>query len=197
MASKQPIRRTTPTARPRQQAAPPEFVAFFRAQYPKLKMTAMSLGASPEEADEAAASAMKEVYLRWDHIEAPLAYGKRAALSNFLKAKERDRNRQRAEQDAEAHRDRIIDHAGLNVWEDEQWVTQILGSLPAAQREALALVFDDFGPTEIARLLGKTPEAIRQNLRAARERLKMTLLDQDRVTQRPSLPAEPATEGGP
>lgn len=74
---------------------------------------------------------------------------------------------------------------------------QILSSLPPAQREVLALVVDGFTPVEIARMLGGTAVAVRQNLRAARVKLTMTLLEQDRVTQRSSHPPEPATVGGP
>jgi hypothetical protein len=37
-------------------------------------------------------------------------------------------------------------------------------------------------------MLGKTADAVRQNLHAARTRLTLALLDQDRVTQRSSTP---------
>ena len=67
---------------------------------------------------------MEEVFRRWDQIDAPLAYGKKAALSNFYKEKERglDRTRGRLKQGAEARRDGACD-PGLNVWENRQWVT--------------------------------------------------------------------------
>jgi DNA-directed RNA polymerase specialized sigma24 family protein len=196
---KQAMARTEPSPGPVQAAAPPEFVAFFRAEYRTLMVVVMFVGATFEEADEAAASAMEEVLRRWDQIDAPLAYGKRAALSNFYKEKDRglDRIRQRLKQGAEARRDGAVD-ASMNVWEDQQWVMQVLGSLPPAQGEALALVVDGFTPTEIARLLGKTADAVRQNLHAARARLTLALLDQDRGAQRsghpPSQPRKEAHE---
>jgi RNA polymerase sigma factor (sigma-70 family) len=199
VVDKQAIARTKLSPEAVQPAAPPAgFVAFFRAEHRKLMAVVMSVGATLEEAEEAAASAMEEVLRRWDQIGAPLAYAKQAALSSFYKEKERglDRTRQRLKQGAEARRDGAGD-AGLNVWEDRQWVMQILGSLPPAQREVLALVVDGFTPAEIARLLGKTPDAVRQNLCAARARLARALLDQDRVPQRSSPPPKQATEGGP
>ena len=190
MVEKHAIARTTPSPAAGQQAPPPqEFIRFFRAEYRRLMVTVMSVGATREEADEAAASAMEEVLRRWDRIEAPLAYGKRAALSNFFKEKERglDRIRGRLMQGAEAQRDGAGD-AGLNVWEDTEWVMQILSSLPPAQRDVLALAVDGFALAEVARLLGKTGDAVRQNLHAARTRASLALLDQDQVTQRPSRP---------
>jgi len=158
----------------------------------------MSVGATFEEADEAAAAAMEEVLRRWDQIDAPLAYGKRAVLNSFFKEKERglDRIRQRLQQGCEARRDGAAG-AGLSVWEDAQWVMQILSSLPPAQREVLALVVDGFTPAEIAQLLGKTADAVRQNLCAARARLTLTLPDHSRDTKHSGAPARPATEGGP
>lgn len=199
MVDNQAIARTEPSPRTGQPAAPPAgFVAFFRAEYRKLMATAMSVGATFEEADEAAAAAMEEVLRRWDQIDAPLAYGKRAVLSSFFKEKERglDRIRQRLQQGCEARRDGAAD-AGLSVWEDGQWVMQILSSLPPAQREVLALVVDGFTPAEIAQLLGKTADAVRQNLCAARARLTLALPDHNRDTKHSGAPARPATEGGP
>jgi DNA-directed RNA polymerase specialized sigma24 family protein len=66
------------------------------------------------------------------------------------------------------------------VWEQQEWVTMLLKSLPCAQREVLACAFDSFTPREIARLLGRTDAAVRQNLYAARKRLASYLADAGR-----------------
>ena len=190
VVDKQSIAQAKPSSEAGQQAAPPpEFAVFFQAEYRKVMMAVLSVGASPDEADEAAASAMEEVLRRWDQIDTPLAYAKQAAVSNFVKEKQRglDRVRGRLLQGAEARRDGACD-AGLSVWEDRQWVMQILSSLPPAQQEALALVVDGFLPVEIGQMLGKTADAVRQNLHAARGRLALALHDQDRVTQGSSHP---------
>jgi hypothetical protein len=108
VVDKQAIARTEPPPETGQQPAPPpDFAAFFRAEYRTLMAVVMSVGATFGEADEAAEAAMEEVFRRWDQIDAPLAYGKKAALSNFYKEKERglDRTRGRLKQGAEARRD--------------------------------------------------------------------------------------------
>jgi RNA polymerase sigma-70 factor (ECF subfamily) len=159
--------------------------------------TVIYAGATETEADEAAAAAMEEVLRRWDQVSSPRAYARKAAVSHFLKEKERgnDRIRHRLVGLAEARQDGALD-SGLAVWEDGQWVEQLLSSLPAAQREVMAFIVDGFGPSEVAALLGKTPEAVRQNLKAARSRLTFMLLDQDGgslslVTSSSSLRKEP------
>jgi DNA-directed RNA polymerase specialized sigma24 family protein len=61
------------------------------------------------------------------------------------------------------------------VWEDQEWVVQVLSSLPAGQRAVMALVVDGFTPAEIAVRLGRSPAAVRQCLMAARRRLRETV----------------------
>jgi RNA polymerase sigma-70 factor (ECF subfamily) len=61
------------------------------------------------------------------------------------------------------------------LWEDGQWVIQLLESLPPKQAEVMVLVVDGLAPVDIAGLLGRTPEAVRQNLMEARKRLKRAL----------------------
>jgi RNA polymerase sigma-70 factor (ECF subfamily) len=196
VADNQAIARTESVPQAGQQApSPAEFGDFFTTHFRTLTVVVMAIGATADEAEEAAASAMEEVFRRWDQIATPLAYGKRAALSNFKKEKERglDRIRERLAQGAEARRDGANDD-GLNVWEDRQWVMQFLSSLPAAQREALALVVDGFTPAEIACLFGRTPEAVRQSLRGARSRLQAHL-GRDRTAQTAGhSPSQPRKE---
>ena len=64
---------------------------------------------------------------------------------------------------------------GPNVWEEWQWVKQMLSTLPPAQREVVELILAEMDASEIADLLGKTPAAIRQNLAHARKRLRANL----------------------
>jgi DNA-directed RNA polymerase specialized sigma24 family protein len=60
---------------------PAGFEDFFRDAYRKLLAAAMYLGATRDEAEDAAASAMMEVFRRWDEISDPLAYARKAATS--------------------------------------------------------------------------------------------------------------------
>lgn len=137
----------------------------------------MYAGATWHEADEAAQVAMQEIMRRWCELDHPLAYARRATISNVVKAKTRDLDRDRRqlvkrnEGTPEGRED-----PGLTVWCDHEWVVQILETLPAGQRDVMAFIIDGFTPTEIASLLGRSPAAVRQSLHAARLRLKTALL---------------------
>jgi RNA polymerase sigma factor (sigma-70 family) len=155
-------------------AAPLGFEDFFRSAYRKLVACVMYLGATKDEAEDAVAASMTEVLRRWEEIGDPLAYARTATRSNFIKEKTRsDRLIRRLIERGEiacGYQD-----AGLTVWEDGQWVKQLLDSLPQAQREAITGFMDEYSHVEIARLLGKDPAAVRQNFRAARRRLMVAL----------------------
>lgn len=51
----------------------------------------------------------------------------------------------------------------------------LLKALPPAQREVVACMIDTFTLQEIAQMLGKTEATVRQNLCAARKRLRSYL----------------------
>lgn len=90
---------STPTPRvERRNAAPDGFTDFYRGGYRELIKAAMYAGATPHEADEATAAAMKEVLRRWGELDDPLAYARRAVVSNFVKEKTRNLDRVRRRQ---------------------------------------------------------------------------------------------------
>jgi RNA polymerase sigma factor (sigma-70 family) len=148
------------------------FEELFRDAYQALLRDAIFAGGSPHEAEDAVSAALEEVLRRWDRIDNPRAYARKATISILIKNKERGQQR---------IRDRIIQRGeypigpdtdpGLTVWEEQEWVMQLLESLPPAQREVLACMVDLFPRKEIAQLLGKTDAAVRQNLCAARKSL--------------------------
>jgi RNA polymerase sigma factor (sigma-70 family) len=192
------LAQATPTPRAEHRATPPEgFTDFFRARYRELLRAAMYAGATRHEADEATATAMKELLRRWGELDDPLAYARRAVVSNFVKEKTRNLDRVRRRQveqhagTAEGRKD-----PGLTVWEDRQWVIQLLDSLPAGQRNVMAFIVDGFTPTEIAALLGRSPAAIRQSLRDARLRLIEALQRERAAEQAPLLHFSPARKEG-
>jgi len=161
---------------------PAGFSAFFREHHRYLIQTAMYAGATRQEARLAAQDAMTDVLKRWSDIGNPVAYARQAVLSCFLKARRDGLDRIRIKQvrhGAGTPAARLDQN--LTAWEDKQWVCQLLDSLPPKQREVMALVVDGFEPSDIAALLGRSPEAVRQNLREARTRLKQTL-EEDQVT---------------
>lgn len=153
----------------------------------------MYAGATRQEADEATAAAMREVLRRWGELDDPLAYARRAVVSNFIKERTRNLDRVRRRQvehgagTAEGRSD-----ANLTVWEDREWVLQMLRSLPPGQRAVMAFIVDGFTPTEISVLLGRSPEAIRQSLHDARLRLKAALQRDASDQQEPRPSTNPA-----
>jgi RNA polymerase sigma factor (sigma-70 family) len=157
-------------------AVPPGFEDFFRSAYRKLVACVMYLGATKDEAEDAVAASMAEVLRRWAEISDPLAYARTATRSNFIMEKSRpgrliSRLVERGEVAYE------YQDAGLTVWEDSQWVKQLLDTLSPAQREAMTGFMDEYSHAEVARLLGKDPAAVRQNFQAARRRLTLALCE--------------------
>ncbi|WP_305786015.1 RNA polymerase sigma factor [Symbioplanes lichenis] len=154
-----------------------EFVAFFRVGYQPLLRTVMYFGASGDQAEDAAQAAMIEVGQRWSAIQHPQAYAQKAAISHLIRIKNKealDRERvQQACQGTDLSMGRLDPH--LTLWEDSEWVKQLLDGLPPKQREVMSFVIDGFQPAEIAILLGRSSDAVRQNLMEARLRLMKEL----------------------
>jgi RNA polymerase sigma factor (sigma-70 family) len=150
----------------------PDFEAFFRVTYKPLVHEVVFAGGDLHQAEDAVSAAMTEVFQRWSGISNPRAYARRAAISHLIKSKQRGLRRI---QDRLIERGEVTpEHAldpGLLIWEQQEWVTLLLKSLPPAQQEVLACMVDMFTCQEIAHLLGKTEAAVRQNLCAARKRL--------------------------
>jgi RNA polymerase sigma factor (sigma-70 family) len=188
-----------PSIAPGNRAAPrapsdarPSFDAFFRSAYRPLLRLAMYAGATEQEGHDAVAAAMEEIFRRWDDVDSPLRYGRAATLNNLRKLKTRGLSRIRrrlAERGAVAE---SVQDRALDAWEDRQWVVQLLGDLPTAQRNVMALVVDGLTTDEIAGLLGKTPAAVRKNLQLARRRLAAALgrgCERDRGPDRRPTPS--------
>lgn len=163
---------------PAAQAHVGAFEDLFRDAYRPLLRDAIFAGGNPHEAEDAVSAALEEVLRRWDGIENPRAYARRATISNLIKNRQRGQQRIRARmiQRGDYQLERDLD-PGLTVWEEQEWVMQLLESLPSAQREVLACMVDMFPRKEIAQLLGKTDAAVRQNLCAARKSLMSYLAE--------------------
>jgi RNA polymerase sigma factor (sigma-70 family) len=160
----------------KQKAPPDGFCDFFRTCYRPLVRDVIFAGGHPDEVEDAVSAAMIEVLQRWDTIEHPHAYARRAAINYAIKNRQRGllRITERLVERGDVRLEGDLD-PGLLVWEQQEWVTLLLKSLPQAERQVLACVMDAFRPQEIAQLLGKTEAAVRQNLHAARKRLTRRL----------------------
>lgn len=154
-----------------------EFDDFYRDSFKSLMKTVMYAGATRHEAEDAVQDAMQELHRRWPEIEHPHAYARRAVRSSFLKIRDGERLRRRKEQAAAGDCENGTENGDqdLTIWEDQQWVRQLLDSLPPRQREVMKFVCEGYKPKEIAQILGKTPNAVRQNLHAVRRRLMLAL----------------------
>jgi RNA polymerase sigma factor (sigma-70 family) len=152
-----------------------EFDAFFLAAYPSLLRCAMAVGATQVQAEEAASQAMLDILRRWSDVVEPMAYARRAVISHFIRAKVNDRRRLDRIVAAGHVAPAVSEDTDLNVWEEEQWVAQLLATLPAVQRAVMTHLYNGLEHSEIAELLGKTPEAVRKNLQLARAHLREEL----------------------
>lgn len=158
-----------------------DFAEFFRSAYRPLLRDIIFVSGNPHEAEDALCAAMLEVLDRWDRIDNPRGYTRRAAISNVIKNKQRGLSRiqGRLIEQGQLPAAHGLD-SGLSAWEEQEWVTQLLKSLPRAEQEVIAYMIDQFTRREIAQLLGKTEAAVRQNLRAARKRLTAFLVEGNR-----------------
>ena len=150
---------------------PQDFAHFYASSYRAVLAATLAVGGSLPEAEDAVQEAMKDLLPAWERVTSPYSYVRTAAVRHLIRARRRDRGltgRAVACHTGQPDRD---PGEGVTLWEDREWVTQFLLSLPMAQREVIALLVDEFSPGEIATLLGKSEDAVRQNLYATRRRL--------------------------
>jgi DNA-directed RNA polymerase specialized sigma24 family protein len=163
------------------------FEEFFRASFREVVRTAMIAGAKPEEAEDAAIKALGEMLPAWPLPGCPLAYARRAAVSNFIKEKTRGNRRvaQRLIDRGHVPHQEGAEDARLTAWEVDQWVADVLGILPPEQRKVMECIARGLDRKEIPGELGKSGVTIRQNLCSARARLA-ELLNPDGEPRQPS-----------
>ncbi len=127
-----------------------------------------------EEAQDATQEAMKDFFRRSRVGQAfsnPAAYVRRAAIRFFIKARQRDRERQPREiEGGHLTLPAYLDDE-LTACEDELWVEHVLDSLTPAQRDVFKLVMDGMSTHAIGKQLGKSEATIRQHLKNGRDRL--------------------------
>lgn len=159
--------------------------AFLNDHYRSFLMAAMAVGATVDDAYEAVQAAVADMLKRdtWSRLTRnPEAWVRKAVRHAYYDQHEK-RRRNREIESVPPLSGSCLD-GSPNVWEDWQWVGQMLSTLPPGQREVFELVLSELDTKEIADLLGKTPATIRQNLAHARRRLKANL-GQDYQVQLP------------
>jgi len=156
-----------------------EFWEFFRSEYRSLLSAVMAVTASKEYAEDAIAEVIEEILVKdlWDGLRLPYFWIRRAAWRKYYDRCARERRGIELALEGGHLVVEFCDDKAFNIWEDGQWVKQMLDALPPAQRETMEHVLAEFTTAEMAEVLGKTPAAIRQNLALARRRLKPLLND--------------------
>lgn len=163
--------------------------AFLNSHYRYFLIGAMAVGATVDEAYEAVQAAVADMLKKdtWSRLTRnPKAWVRKAVRHAYYDQQEKCRRNRKIE-NLPSPSGGYMD-GSPNVWEDWQWVAQMLGTLPPAQREVFELVLAELDTKEIADLLGKTPATVRQNLAHARRRLKASLGEDyqiDRTGKRP------------
>lgn len=148
-----------------------EWVAFFNRTYDNLRIAGMLWGQCREDAEDAASLAMTYVYKRWGEIEHPARYAQRI-VRNYVTTVQQHRREEIIRMiKSGLYVEERYDDGGLRALEEEQWVDEILKSLPATQRAVMEGIYEGLSPAEIATHLGRDPATVRKNLQHARERL--------------------------
>jgi RNA polymerase sigma-70 factor (ECF subfamily) len=143
---------------------------FFRRYWTGLVRSLLREGADRWEAQDAVAEAIREALRRWSELTHPVAWVRTAARSHWLKQR-----RSAGHGDLEVLVADVSElGAGqvdpdLDAYELQEWFAGVLDKLPPARREALELSAQGLTPAEIARLVGKTPEAVRTALKLGRK----------------------------
>jgi len=151
------------------------FDPFFGRVYPELIKRGLRRCNNLHDAEDAAAEIMVEVRRRWFSIRNHEAYAHRSLLNRLGKV----------------HRSNHANGADLRppdelaAWPDpdsdienyagREWVDQILELLPPVQRTVMQLLVGGFKYADIAGELGCSEDAVRQNVRQARLKLRTVL----------------------
>lgn len=109
---------------------------FFVAHADRLEAWALYSGATSDaDAEDAVSLAMIDMLKpgRWETISDPVRYANRAVLSHVIKRK----NQQRRMIPLAAEHESSADDPELLEWEIDQWLQQMLESLPPKQREVV------------------------------------------------------------
>jgi RNA polymerase sigma factor (sigma-70 family) len=152
---------------------PRDFEDFSRGSYHRLVRRAMYLGVTPEQAEDIVQNVMVAMLRRWTEIRDEASYAPRAVLNNVKdERKDQFRLSRRLAEAGYVPQSEGAEDARLDVWEDEEWVTQVLSCLKPSQRAVMEGVLAELTSAEIGALLGTTDSNVRQTLHTARNKLR-------------------------
>jgi RNA polymerase sigma-70 factor (ECF subfamily) len=148
-----------------------EWEACYRAEMPQLIRYLMKCFGECDmrDAADAAQSAFAELFTKWNTVRNPRAWLRTVAFRQML--------RQPAEYPLDAHSEPPVLPASsfLELREQERQVLAALRRLPLAQRQVMALAYDQFSYREIAEIIGKSQATVRKNIERARTAMREIL----------------------
>jgi len=166
------------------------FDEFFNAEYRQVIGFLMVQGAGLEEAKDAAQEAMTEVAQRWSSIKHPRAYVRLIARRAYYRMDADDR---RARSPNGGTRVELDSDVAINTAVLQDWVETLaeldailnaFQTLPATQREVVALYLSGLTPQQIAVGFEMNPATVRSNLRHGLGRLRAILAIPDEAPTR-------------
>jgi RNA polymerase sigma factor (sigma-70 family) len=151
-----------------------EFPAFYKAEFTRLTFVLIAMGASADQAEDMAQDAMRELLLKWTAVHYPRAFVTTVARRRL--SQERKREQAQLEREKRAARPQHLDQSAAIFDAGTQYVMNVLRSLPAKQREVMALKVDGYTPSEIAGITGQLRATVNSHLRHARQTLIQRLI---------------------
>jgi DNA-directed RNA polymerase specialized sigma24 family protein len=150
---------------------------FYRSEFTHLTRHVIFLGGTPEEAKDAAQSALIDLLQNWYTVQAPRPWCRKAAAHHFLRSDIRENRADRsARTDFIARRGSDDSYALRSPLEEWEFIVNFVEHhLVGVQRQVMAWSIDGFGPQDIAKQLGMPPATVRSNLRHARKKLATAL----------------------
>ncbi|MFF4542145.1 RNA polymerase sigma factor [Streptomyces aureus] len=151
-----------------------EFSDFYRADFPRLVGFLIQVGASREDAADAAQETMRTLHEKWREVRHPKTWARTVARRALIRALKASREQDLGEPPEPAASYLVGDQA---LWESLECdeVLAILRELPPRQRQTLAPTFDGFTPAEIAQILDVPASQVRGNLARARDTAAIVL----------------------
>ncbi len=144
------------------------FEEFFATRFAELSRLAFLLTGSSAVSDEIAQDACEEVFRRWNEVDHPRAYARRAVISGA-----RSWGRRKARRASFAFADT---EAAVDLDADALAVRGVLADLPTAEREVLVLrFFADLRVDDIASELDIPAGTVKSHIHRGLARMKKEL----------------------
>ncbi len=156
------------------------FDPFFDRVYPELIKRGVRRCRNLHDAQDAAAEIMIEIRRRWFSIDNHEAYAHRALVNRIARIRSSIHAERTDLRPSDELPDRPDPDPAFDDYAARQWAAQLLGRLSPAQRLVMQLLIDGSTYGEIAAQLGCTEDAVRQNVRHARRKLRAGLPELDR-----------------